>query len=203
MQSILSGSHRGRIGGAQGKKVRLRQYARKVDGTLRGLLASRSAPLTLASVESLGAIYRSVNSYPHLTADGTEGNPERMSEAELAAAARLILDAPYRKQSADWNARFQQRANEDRATTDIARSARAATSGAVQSLLVDVDKVVRGTVDESDGSITFADAAGVETYGVIDEITRRMLLSGGEILSVREQDIPEGKMLAAILRYAA
>jgi hypothetical protein len=29
-----------------------------------------------------------------------------------------------------------------------------------------------------------------------------VLLSDGEVLSVRAQDIPEGKTLAAILRYA-
>jgi hypothetical protein len=200
--SIADRSYSGRIGGSEGKKVRLRQYARKVDGALRGLLAGSSTPLILASVESLGAIYRSVNTYPHLVAEGIEGNPERMSEAELAAAARPLLDGLYRSQIADWNALYQQRENEDRATTDIARTARAATFGAVQSLLVDMDQVVNGTVDDADGTVAFADAASADTYGVIDEIARRVLLSGGEVLSVRTQDIPDGKALAAILRYA-
>jgi hypothetical protein len=31
---------------------------------------------------------------------------------------------------------------------------------------------------------------------------RRVLLSGGEVWSVRQGDIPDGKPLAAILRYA-
>ena len=200
--SIASRSYSGRLGGGEGKKVRLRQYARQVDAALRGLLAGSAAPLILASVENLGAIYRSVNTYPHLAAQGIEGNPERLSAAELAAAARPILDELYRTQIADWHALFQQRGNEDRATTDIARAARAATFGAVQSLLVDMDQVVNGTVDESDGAVTFADGPGADTYGVVDEITRRVLRSGGEVLSVRTADIPDGQSLAAILRYA-
>jgi hypothetical protein len=200
--SIATRSYSGRIGGSEGKKVRLRQYARKVDAALRGLLAGSATPLILASVESLGAIYRSVNTYPHLAAEGIEGNPERQSEAELATAARGILDGIHRGKIADWNALYQQRANEDRSTTDITRAARAATFGAVQSLLVDMDQVVNGTVDEADGTVEFADAASADTYGVVDEIARRVLLSGGEVLSVRQADIPEGKPLAAILRYA-
>ncbi|MBK1646081.1 hypothetical protein CKO25_15785 [Thiocapsa imhoffii] len=200
--SIATRSYSGRIGGSEGKKVRLRQYARQVDTALRGLLAGGSAPLILASVESLDAIFRSVNTYPHLAATGIEGNPERLSAAELAAAARPILDALYRSEIAAWNALYSQRVNEDRATSDIARVARAATYGAVQSLLVDMDRVVHGTVDETDGTVTLADEASADTYGVIDEIARRVLLTGGEVLSVRGADLPEEHPLAAILRYA-
>jgi hypothetical protein len=199
--SIATRSYRGRIGGSEGKKVRLRQYARKVDGALRTLLGGSRAPLILASVESLGAIYRSVNTYPHLAAEGIEGNPERMSEAELASAARPILDGLYRQQIADWHALYQQRVNEDRATLDLGRVARAATFGAVQSLLVDMDRVVDGTVDEADGRVTLADGPSAETYGVIDEIARRVLRTGGDVLSVRASDLPEDAGLAAILRY--
>jgi hypothetical protein len=39
-------------------------------------------------------------------------------------------------------------------------------------------------------------------YGVVDEIAGRVLRSGGQILGVRKADIPGGKSLGAILRYA-
>ncbi|MEE4203809.1 MAG: hypothetical protein V2I45_09265, partial [Halieaceae bacterium] len=152
--------------------------------------------------DALDAIYRSVNSYPHLLAEGLRGNPERQSPAELANAARALLDEVYRAKIADWQGRYRQRINEDRATTDIVRAARAATAGAVASLLVDMDQVVNGTVDDADGRVTFADEASAETYGVADEVARRVLATGGEVLSVRAEDLPEsGKAVAAILRY--
>jgi len=200
--SIAVRSYSGRLGGSEGKKVRLRQYARQVDAALRGLLSGSDIPLVLAAVESLGAIYRSVNSYTYLLPRGIEGNPERQSAAELAAAARPLLDELYRERIADWLALFRQRGNEGRATTDIAQAARAATFGAIQSLLVDLDRVMYGMVDEVDGSVTFADGPGAGAYGVADEIARRVLLSGGRVWSVRQANMPEGKALAAILRYA-
>ena len=202
-RSIDTRSYSGRIGGSEGKKVRLRQYARQVDTAVRAILAGRQEPLILASVDALDAIYRSVNSYPHLLEQGLRGNPERQSAAELASAARALLDETYRTQIADWHALYRQRLNEDRATTDLVRAARAATAGAVASLLVDMDQVVNGTVDEADGSVTFAEEASAETYGVADEVARRVLLTGGQVLSVRAEDMPEsGKSVAAILRYA-
>jgi len=86
--------------------------------------------------------------------------------------------------------------------TDLARAARAATFGVVQSLLVDMDQVVNGTVDEGDGTVRLADGPCADTYGVVDEVARRVLLSGGAVWSVRQGDIPKGKPRAAILRYA-
>lgn len=201
--TIATRSYSGRIGGGEGKKVRLRQYARAVDGALRGLLAGARVPLVLAAVESLGAIYRSVNTYPHLAAAGLEGNPERLSEAELAAAARPIFDQLYQAQIAAWHDLYRARLNEDRATSDLARAARAATAGAVASLLVDMDQIVPGTVSDTDGSITLAEAAGADSYGIADEVARRVLQAGGEVLAVRAADMPEaGRAVAAVLRFA-
>ncbi len=201
--SIATRSYSGRIGGDEGKKVRLRQYARQVDAALRGLLAGGSLPLVLASVEGLDAIYRSVNTYPYLAAQGIEGNPERLSDAELASAAREVFDALYREQIADWQALYRARLKEDRATADLVRAARAATFGGVASLLVDMDQSVHGTVDETDGRVVFAESAGTDSYGVADEVARRVLGSGGQVLAVRAEDMPEpGKPVAAILRWA-
>lgn len=47
---------------------------------------------------------------------------------------------------------YDQRAGDGRATTDISDTARAATFGAVETLLVDIDTVVHGTVDEKTGA---------------------------------------------------
>jgi len=191
----------GRPAGTEGQKVQLRQYARKVDGALRGLLAGSDIPLILAAVQGLGAIYRSVNTYPYLAAQGITGDPEHLSEAELAAAARTVLDRLYRDQITKWTALFRQRTPDGLATTDLAQVGRAATFGAVQTLLVDLDQVVPGTLDETLGTLgpVSADAHGAD---LVDEIARRVLLSGAQVLGVRQRDIPEGKPLAAILRYA-
>jgi hypothetical protein len=66
---------------------------------------------------------------------------------------------------------------------------------------MDIDEVIPGKVDETDGSVTFADRASADNYGVVDEIAGRVIMSGGRVLGVRKADIPGGQSLAAILRY--
>lgn len=192
----------GRIQGSEGQKVLLRQFARKVDNALRALLAGSDIPLVLASAEPLTSIYRSVNTYSHLAPVTIDGSPVNLSDAQLAERARPVLDGLYRKEIADWAMMFDMRENQGRASTDIAQTARAATFGAVESLLVDIDEVIFGSV-AADGAVTFDNQADSVNYGVVDEIAGRVILSGGRVMGVRKADIPAGKSLAAILRYPA
>jgi Bacterial archaeo-eukaryotic release factor family 11 len=199
--SIADRSPSRRIQGSEGQKVRLRQFARKVDQALRGVLTGLELPLILAAVEPLESIYRSLNSYPHLVATGLPGASAQASDAELAAAARKVLDEVYAAELSAIHDRFELRSSDGRASTDVATLARAATYGAVETLLVDIDEKVPGQLDDETGAVTLAedDAA---SYGVIDELARRVLLSGGRVLAVRGPDVPGGAPAAGILRYA-
>ncbi|HSE73662.1 MAG TPA: hypothetical protein VLB05_04055 [Dongiaceae bacterium] len=190
----------GRIHGAEGQKVLLRQFARNVDKALRPILTGSDIPLILAAAEPLASIYRSVNTYGRL-ADGTiEGSPERMTDAQVGERARTVLDGIYRDELAAWGRLFEARASQGRATTDIAQAARAATMGAVDSVLMDIDEVVPGRIDGR-GAIVFAEQASASNYDLVDEIAARVIATGGRVIGVRKADIPRGESLAAILRY--
>ncbi len=187
---------------AEGQKSLLLKYARKVDTALRPFLAGRETPLVLAATEPLGPIYRSINSYPALLAEGISASPDRMTEPDLARATRAVLDGYHAARIEAATALFHERVGQQRAITDLRAVARVATLGAVELLLVDIDEVVPGTVDETNGSVSLATEVGTTSYGVIDEIAGRTILAGGTVLAVRRADMPDGAPVAAILRYA-
>ncbi|MFM9849705.1 MAG: hypothetical protein ACKVP3_21415 [Hyphomicrobiaceae bacterium] len=190
-----------RIANAQGQTVLLRQYARRVDASLRPILAGRETTLILAATEPLGPIFRAINTYPALAGDGISTSPDRLSDSELASAARPVLDRLYAAEIDAARALFQKRLGQRRTTTDIGEAARAATNGAVELLLVDIDHVIPGTVGETDGAVSLSSAASAASYDVIDEIAGCAVVTGAKFLGLRQSDIPEGAPLAAILRY--
>jgi hypothetical protein len=191
----------GRIQGAEGQKVRMRQYARAIDRALRPVLSGLDLPLILGTAEPLAGIYRSVNSYPNLTDAVIAGNPEETPDEELGRAARGILDTLYAAQLVELKDRMARRAAHGRAVTDLSDVARAATYGAVETLFVDIDQTVPGLVDDQTGAVTLSEADDAVTYGVVDEILRRALLSGAEIFAVRSDDMPGGGAVAAGVRF--
>lgn len=191
----------GRIQGSEGQKVRLAQYARIVDAAIRPVLAGLDVPLILAASQPLAAIYRSVNSYPGLIPEGVTYTDDRASNSDLAAAATPVLDCRYAEDLNDVRKDFEECVSSGRAFTKLGDVARAATFGAIDTLLVDIDASVSGTIDDKSGALTLADAAGTSKYDVLDEIVGRTIGSGGRVLAVRSDDIPDGGPVAALLRY--
>lgn len=199
--SIRDRAPSSRIQGSEGQKTRMRQYARQIDQALRPLLSGHDIPLILAAAEPIDSIYRSVNNYPHLLAAGLSGNPEESSDAELAERARRLLDDLYAAELRTIHETYALRLSQRRASGDIADVARFATYGLVDTVLVDIDEAVPGSVDEN-GAIAIDDTDDAVNYGVVDEIARRVWLNGGTVLAVRRDDIPGNGSVAAILRYA-
>ncbi|GJF15647.1 hypothetical protein NGTWS1803_00780 [Mycolicibacterium cyprinidarum] len=200
--SLSDRARKQRLHGAEDRKVRVRQYCRAVDQAIRSVLSGRDVPLILAATEPIDSIFRSVNSYPRLLAEGIEGNPEERSDADLAAVARGVLDGFYAEQLTQARHTYEVRQGQGRAQSDLADIARSATYGLVDTLFVDIDSFVAGTLDPQSGAIEYLDAASGTEYDVVDEVTRRSLLQGGRILAVRSQEVPGGGKAAAILRYA-
>lgn len=190
-----------RVQGSEGQKIRLHQYARQIDRALRPLLNGLDTPLILAAAEPIASIYGSVNTYPHLLDEAIPGNPEALTDAELTARARTVMDNLYAEQLLEVHDLYGRRTAQGRTVSDIAELARAATFGAVDTLLMDVDAALPGEVDDETGAVTFASAATADVHDVIDEIARRAWLNGARVLAVRENDIPAPSPAAAILRY--
>lgn len=189
-----------RIQGKEGQKIRLAQYIRKTEAALRPVLSGAGIPVILAATQPIAALVQSVSNLSMLD-ETIETSPDNLSASELANAARPILDGYYDEQIAEFHRLFEARASDNRTTTDISDAARASTFGGIDTLLIDIDTVVTGSIDEVTGMVTFQPEGGAGTYGIVDEIAGRALRTGARVLAVRKQDIPGEQSLAAILRY--
>ncbi|MCZ7631283.1 MAG: hypothetical protein M5U19_20525 [Microthrixaceae bacterium] len=90
---------------------------------------------------------------PHLVAEREHGNPETSTDAELADAARRILDDVYAEQLAELAVLFDERRSQGRTAVDVSDVARLATLGAVDTVLVDIDASVPGSIDDAGGDL--------------------------------------------------
>lgn len=190
-----------RSGEQTSESATLTRFARTVDQALRPFLKGENAPLILAASEPLASIFPNATSYANVAAQVIAGNHAETPDHALAEAARKILDEIYAQEIESLGALFAARQAHGRATSDVAKAARAATFGAVDTILVDMDTTISGKVDDEDGSVTFDDEPDAINYGVVDEIARRVLQSGGRVVAARRDDIPGKRDLAAILRY--
>lgn len=201
LASINGRTADGRIQGSEGQKVRMLEYVQAIERALHPLLANSTDPLILAAAEPLIGIFRNANTYPKLVQQTITGNPEEKSDEDLAAEARLILDTVYAEKAAKLKADIEARMAAGTASVDLSDIARAATYGAVESLIVDIDRRVPGTLDDETGAIDYADEDAPGNYGVVDEILRRALASKASVYALRSEEIPGGAAAAAAVRF--
>lgn len=185
-----------------GQSTRVGHYVRAVDRALRTTLTGHGIPLILAAAEPIASTYRSVSTYPGLLPRGIGGNAESLAEGQLSESARPVLDDYYREQVAQIRDQFEDRRARGLGRTDLAEVAKAATFGAVDTVLIDIDGVVPGTIHPDSGEVQFSETQDGRAGGVVNEIARRALLSGSTVMAVRSEDMPDGARAAAILRYA-
>lgn len=197
---ISDHAQKGATGGDDGSKVRLRQYARAVDRAIRPVVRGHDLPLLLAAAEPTASTFRDVSTSPELEDIGLEGSPEKIDDLEIAREAREVLGKVYEADLADLADLFALREGQDRVLTDVSDLARAATYGQIETLTVDIDEIVWGTVDD-EGAIEFADEGTEGAYDIVDEIVRRVLAADGRVLAVRTEDVYGDGAAAAVLRY--
>ncbi len=187
--------------GEGGQPLAVRDNAREVDRALRTFLAGLDVPLVLATVDSLAASYRRASSYPNLAPTHISGSPDRLSDGELAARAQPILSDYNERRLQAVKEEWERRHSSGRSVADLSQIARAATLGAVDTLLYDADRPVYGTVAEADGAISVG-PHGPGTYDIVDEVIGRTIMAGGRAMAVAEDDLPDRHSpVAAILRY--
>lgn len=196
--SISGRAHFRRLSGDEGRKVRLTQYARAVDHALRPVLRGESLPLVIAATEPLLSIYRGLTGYSNVASEPVRGNPDELTDAQIAERVREILDELYDAQLAELRRTFDAHLTAGRTAQDLSDLARAAAWGNLDTLVVDMDAQVQGTV-EADGSLVLGEETGTDA---IEEIARRAIATGAKVLAVRAADLPDGLQAFGILRFA-
>jgi hypothetical protein len=187
--------HHGQGGPDEREKTDIQNFfKRQVEPAVADALKGHSAPLVLACVDYLAALYRDANSYPHLVDKHVTGSPAELDQESLRdrawdVAAPLLLD----RERAAIDA-YHRSAGGDLASPDPAVILDAARAGRVGTLLLRNDALQQG----ADEPAAAAKADPSPSPALHDTIIQT-LLHGGEVLALDE--VPGHSPLAAVFRY--
>lgn len=196
--SINDRSHSGRLVGDEGRNVHLRAYVRAVHSAVRALLHGEREPLVLVAAEPLASMYRGINAYPYLTDAGVSLSADHEDDAAVARLAAPFAADAITAETAALIGAMSVWQEAGRAAFDPSTVARAAVQGAVDTLLIDTTVDLAGAVN-ADGTL----APTGETGGLVDDLVRLVLATGGSVRHVAAADLPGATPVAAILRWPA
>jgi hypothetical protein len=118
-----------------GNKPAIVRYFQRVDEALQQTLAPDHPPLILAGVGYIQALYRTVNTYPHLVGEGLTGAFIGMPDREIQARAWDLAEPMLQRPVTQAMARFDDLAGTGQTLTEIVAIAQAARDGRVDVVL--------------------------------------------------------------------
>ena len=187
--------------GAEVQKERLGRFLHAVDGALRRPLRAQRAPLVVAGAEYVRAIYRHINTYPHLVEAGISGSPDRASAEELHTRAWALVEPLFARDRDEAVAACRGALGTGRATDSLEEVLTAAEAGRVDVLFVPTGTRVLSATHTSAG-VAHADG-GQELGGpdLIEQAVVRTMLNGGTVYAVPDDEMPDSTAVTALFRY--
>lgn len=203
MESTLSDKQRKdhSKNGAEDVKRNIAKYARLIDTALAPLLKHNDIPVIVMAAQPIASIFHNLCTANNLLPQILSGSPDRVPLHEIASQAREVLKKHYQSKIEDNHDHYQSRFQQRRATDKLEEVALAATIGSIETLYIDIDSELAGSIDEKTGFIDYAPPEGVIRYNLVGEITRRAFNSGARVLALRKDDIPNHAAAAATLRF--
>jgi len=190
----------GAAGDQDREKRDLLRYCQQIDRALHPLLAAERPPLVLASVEELWPLYREANRSARVVDEAIPGNPEPLSDEELAARARELA-RPFLTDRDEALEEYRRLAHTPRASDRPEQIVPAALEGRVGRLLAAGDAALWGRLDPADGQVRLADGDTPEAEDLTDLAAAETWRRGGEVYVLPAAQMPEGARLAAVFRY--
>lgn len=186
--------------GGEDSKVEALRHFQGVSKGIAQILRSEKAPLVVAAVNYLHPIFKQSTDYQHVTEQGIEGNPERVSAADLHERAWPIVEplfeAGLREAIENYGA-FEVQGRGSCAVMDVLT---AAFQGRVDSLLLRDGATIWGDYDFADQEI---DLHGNESKGedLLDLAARHTVKGGGRVYVLEDGRMPCASEAAALFRY--
>jgi hypothetical protein len=187
--------------GAEVQKERLGRYLQAVDGAVRRSLREQQAPLVLAGVGYVRAMYRDINTYPRLLEAGITGSPDRTSSEELHTRAWALVEPLFARDRDGAAAACREALGTGRASASLEDVLTAAEAGRIDVLFVPTGAHV---LSASHASAGVSDADGGQELGGGDPIEQAVvgtILNAGTVYAVPEREMPDRAPLAALFRY--
>ncbi|HEU5417696.1 MAG TPA: hypothetical protein VFV41_08395 [Streptosporangiaceae bacterium] len=188
--------------GGEVDKSLLERFLRQVDDGLREVLKTETAPLVLAGVDYVQAMFRRLTRYPHVLREGIAGSPDQLRPAELHERARAIVQPVFAQARQQAAQRYQEAAGRGQgAAWAVAEVVRAALQGRVDTLFVAAGEQRWGTADPQTLQVSVHDQPQPGDEDLLDRAAVHTLLTSGSVFAVPAQQVPGPEPVAALLRY--
>lgn len=178
--------------------VDVEKYFRWVDRYIFENHSKRTElPLILASLPENHTEFAKISHNDYLAKDGIKKDPQSMDPDEMREMAWKILEPEFNDNLEKLNERYELSKSRETASEDISEIARAALESRVDTLLVNLNKTIPGTIDPSSERLLSEEGSG----DMLNDLALLALKQKAKVYVVSDDKIPLETGVKSIFRY--
>ncbi len=194
--------HHGHGSKADEIDVDLEKFFRTVDRAILAHYSNPSGlPLILAGLPENQAHFRKYSHNLRLLPEGVDAYPDTLSAEELKKRAWKVVSPLHQARLSEVSEQYGNAKSHQKGSEKLSEVAKAAIAGKVDTLLIEANRQVPGSIDLATGKIRKKTKQGTSSDDVLNELGELVLKKGGRIFVVPANRIPSKTGAAAIYRY--
>lgn len=196
----LQGSARFGYGGSSRDEeaIDVEKYFRWVDRYIFENHSKRTElPLILASLPENHTEFSKISHNDYLAVEGIKKDPQSLDDGELRKMAWAVLEPDFNNHMKKLIEKYELSKSRELASEDISEIARAAMEGRVESLIVNLNKTVPGSIDPNTDRLLVEDESG----DMLNDLTLLALKQNAKVYVVTDEKLSLDTGVKAIYRY--
>lgn len=182
-------------------KKNTERFVQSVAAVVDKKLFNRNAPLIIAAVEYIEAMFRMHCSYPHLVSKGIHGNPDEIKIDALHSQAWDIIADYLRQDEEKYTRLYNDFSNTDKTSTDLNAILQAAYMGRVDTIFVNENQHVFGKFDYQSLTIEIHKQKLDGDEDLLNLAAIYTLKVDGRVFPINKNLMKTDEPIAAIFRY--
>jgi hypothetical protein len=178
------------------------RFFRAVD---RAILEHHSRPsgisLIVAALAEYHTPFRQISRNPFLMDKGIEVDASSLSTDQLHQRVCAILEPEFQSRIRKLSDEFEEARSRGLGADNLEQVARAAAESRVQSLLVEAERRIPGSLDEGTGEVTLSPLEDPSVDDLLDDLGELVLNRGCQVVVVPAIDMPCTTGVAATFRF--
>lgn len=179
----------------------LAHFYKHVSEGVAAQLKDEGAPLVIAGVDYETALYRKMNTYPHLVEEVVHGAADGLKGGELhkraLEAVRGFFNAPLKAAQA----RFEEIGGSARGSSTVKEIVKASIEGRVMELILAEGATYMGNFNESTHDVKGHKQPEAGDEDLLNVAALQTLLHAGQVFVVPAKEVPHGAPAVAVFRY--
>lgn len=185
------------------EKNELAKYFRAIDDALNELYKKGEIPLILAGVDYLMSIFKEMSKYPNIVDEYIKGNPEIFYGEDLKKMAWEIIEPKFLKMQELAEAKYKQYSGQKNnlSSNSLNKIVPQAYNGQIETLFIADGEVQWGKFNPNTNKVELNKEESLDNEELMDLAATLTIARGGKVYAIDPAKVPDGKSVAAVLRY--